>query len=301
MRKKWKKAFSIILAMIIVSIMLLVAYNLLEMIIPFSKNTKSIENATNSYYQAYGWVEESINFIAKNSVWAGTTKVMPTTSTWFSYNLVSTWSRVPNIWWWNSEFNKDWNIIAPWKPVQLYFSWGTAISWTNTKLYFKVPNISTWTISLSWWISPIINRQISGSWLTLNSSWAINMIWTWKINNSTSSVTDFTLWGQLWLDLEWTWNTFSNFYTNKLWSCASQKCSLKLSIVNQLISSTNEKIPYLEYYISFSWSAPGSAIPVPEQYVDITSEWKSYWFKKSIKTKYRVDTTSEAFDFTVFQ
>lgn len=303
MIKKWNEAFAIILAMILVSIMLLVAYNLLAMIIPFSQNTKSIENATNAYYQAYGWVEESINFIAKSPVWAETGQTMSTSSTWYSYSVSAVWTSIPNPWKWNSEFDKDWNKIAPGFPVQLYFQWWNTIDWNNTKIYFRVPNID-WDYgtpeTLTWWISPIINWQISGSWFTLNSSWITNMIWTWNINNSTSSWINFTLWGQNWIDLDWTWSNFSNFYINKLWNCSSLQCSLNFSIVNQLISSTNEQIPYLEYKIDFknSW---GSAINVPEQYVDIKTEWKSYWFKKYINTKYRINTTSEAFYFTVFQ
>lgn len=288
-------AFSIILAMILTTIMLLVAYNLLEMIIPFAKNTKWIENSSNAYYQSYAWVEESINFIAKHPVWSSTWKTMPWTATWYSITMISSWNIIPQAWKWNSEYNKDWNRIAPGEPIQLYVkNW---IDWGNTKFYFKIPSLTWSTLTISWWISPLINWQISGSWYTLNASGTTDMINTWSINDSSSSLTSISLWDKYWLDLTWTWtHIFKDVYTapDKLDNC-NNICALKLSIINKLFTDTWNPLPYLEYKIDF-WSTS-----VPQQYVDINTDWKSYWFKKTINTKYRVDTTSEAFDFTVFQ
>lgn len=296
MRKQNKWAFSIILAMILVIIMLLVAYNLLDFLIPFSKNTKNIENASNAYYQSYWAVEKSINFIAKNPIWSSTWSNMSTNSVWYSVSMISSWTSIPKNWKWNSEFDPNWNKIAPNEPIQLY------ISWTQTfkKFRFRVPDLNNdwvynWTSeTLSWnSSSPIINWQISNSWMTLNSSWSQIMadkIWTSLTNNNI----DISWYN--WLDLNWSWYTLSNFYSNSLLlnNCISSPCSLKLSIVNPLITKNWMNIPYLEYQIDFDTA-------IPEQYVDITTEWKSYWFKKTINTKYRIDTTSEAFDFTVFQ
>lgn len=288
-------AFSIILAMMLTTIMLLVAYNLLEMIVPFAKNTKWIENSSNSYYQSYAWVEESINFISKNSVWSSTWKTMPPTATWYSITMTSTWNVIPRAWKWNSEYDKNWNRIAPGEPIQLYVkNW---IDWGNTKFYFKVPSLSWSTaLSISWWISPLINWQISGSWYTLNASGTTDMINTWSIWNSNSSWS-FTIWTKNGEDLNWSGFTFTSSYwaSDKLNNCSWSWCSLKLSIINKLFTSNWIPLPYLEYKIDFAW------VSVPQQYVDINTDWKSYWFKKTINTKYRVDTTSEAFDFTVFQ
>lgn len=298
--KQTKQAFSIILAMIIVIIMLFIAYNLLDMIVPFSKNVKWIENASNAYYQSYGWLEESIYNIAKNPVWFELNKSMSVSSTWYSISMSSTWSRIPIIWNWNSEYNKDWNIVVQWEPIQLYFSWWTAVDWTKTQFYFRVPDLNrNWVNSetLSWTISDILNWQISWSWFALNSSWSSDMFSVWDINWTAKYI-----WSKNGIDLDWNKASFSQFYSSwsKLSNCLNFKCSLKLSIVNPLYTSLNQKIPYLEYYIIFkdSW---WNIINVPEQYVDITTNWKSYWFKKTINFKYRIDTTSEAFDFTVFQ
>ncbi len=296
MIQKSKKAFSIVLAMMLVIIMLLVAYNLLDMLIPFSKNTKGIENASNAYYQSYGAVEESINFIAKNSVWSVTWTNMPWSAIWSSISMISNWTTIPATWKWNSEFDKNWNRIWPGEPLQLYIK--STQNWQNFR--FRVPDLNkdwtyNWTSeSLSWWTLWIINWQISGSWFTLNASWSqikANQVWnissTWTSGNINIS-------SNQWLDLNWSWYILGNFYSTILNNCSSNPCSLKLSIINELKTINWVNIPYLEYKITFQ-------NPVPEQYVDITTEWKSYWFKKTINTKYRVDTTSEAFDFTVFQ
>lgn len=330
MKNKNKWAFSIVLAMILVIIMLLVAYNLLDMLIPFSKNTKGIENASNAYYQSYWAVEQSINFIAKNPIWSSTWTSMPWNVIWSSITMISTWTVIPEAWKWNSEFDKNWNRIAPGEPVQLYVK--NLIDWnTNTKLYFRVPDLNLDKVfndeTLSWGTLPIINWQISWSWYTLNSSWS--QILASEINKSNRhSTTTYVcgyhscglhhycqtyctatidsvpsiLWWKDWIDLNWSWLIFSTAYSDsdKLNSCSWSWCSLKLSIINELKTTAWTPLPYLEYKIEFKDSS-NNWVPVPEQYVDITTEWKSYWFKKTINTKYRVDTTSEAFDFTVFQ
>lgn len=296
MKHKNAWAFSIVLAMILVIIMLLVAYNLLDFLIPFSKNTKGIENASNAYYQSYWRVEQSINFVAKNPVWSSTWMNMTWSAIWSSIVMDSSGTIIPKDWKWNSEFDKNWNRIGPGEPLQLYIK--SAQNWRNFK--FRVPDLNKdWTYNwvseaLSWWILPIINWQISGSWFTLNSSWSqikANQIWnissTWTSGN-------INIFSNQWLDLNWSSYTLGNFYSTILNNCSSNPCSLKLSIINTLTTQNNTNIPYLEYKITFQ-------NPIPQQYVDIITEGKSYWFKKTINTKYRVDTTSEAFDFTVFQ
>lgn len=294
MRKQNKWAFSIVLAMMLVIIMLLVAYNLLDFLIPFSKNTKNIENASNAYYQSYWAVEKTINFIAKNPIWSTTGTTMPTNAVWYSVSMISSWTIIPAVWKWNSEFDTNWNKIAPGQPVQLYINWVQNLK--NFK--FRVPDLNNdWTYNwtsetLSWNSSfPIINWQISGSWMTLNASWSQIMAdKIWNVSNAN----DIDISTSEWVDLNWSAYTLWNFYSSVLNKCFSSPCSLKLSIVNNLNTPNWTHIPYLEYQIHFD-------SPVPEQYIDITTEWKSYWFKKTINTKYRIDTTSEAFDFTVFQ
>ena len=72
---KNKKAFSLILAMWLVLITSLLAYTLLEYMIPFWKNVKGIENSTKAYYQANNWIERGLyHFSTRTNLRSETSK-----------------------------------------------------------------------------------------------------------------------------------------------------------------------------------------------------------------------------------
>ena len=65
---KWS---SLLLAMWLVMITSLLAFAILEYIIPFSREIKWIENSANAYYQANSWIEEALYSVyIRNNSWA---------------------------------------------------------------------------------------------------------------------------------------------------------------------------------------------------------------------------------------
>lgn len=293
---KW---FALIVAMFLMVITSLLALYLLEYIIPFSRNTKWMENGTKAYYEANKWIEDVLYAMAKkkNDPYFETEKT-DTSDLWYSYSLTSTWKTIPLPLDWTSEFDTNYNKISISNPVQLLLKW--PIIWDNVKFYFKVPHFddsSSNPILFTWWTDPIINWQLSSENETLNASWSqvmYNDICDSQSWTCSSNYYDIS-WKQ-WYTLSWTTEDFKTFYNDSSNNCSTSWCILKLSVVNELLTNDDRKIPYLEYKIDF-WTNPSIA----NYYAIINTHWKSTWYRKDLKLYIPQQTTIEAFDFTVFQ
>lgn len=296
--KKNNYAFSLPLAMWIVVIMSLLAYTMLEYIVPFSRDIKWVENSSKAYYQASSSVEEWLYYLNVDRTSETSDNYIPFPSSDISntYKTVSTWSVIPPAWEWNSQYDSDWNTISQWNPIQLSIWNGYLdLSVDNFNLYIRVPdldnNIFT-DITLSWWTIPIINWQLSSLNNTLYASWS-------KIiaNNIDDDIISGYENGQTldwknWSDIYWVSSSFENFYDN---NCISSGCIFKASVINPLVDSSNwSYISYLEWKLE-----TGNNIPL--RYIKLETSGKSMWFRKDIEVKIPTETVNEAFDFTVFQ
>lgn len=293
-KNKW---FSIVLAMWIVFVITLITIMILEYMIPFSKNIKWIENSSKSYYEANTWLEEALWFIYhdpsnvsinERSLNDKTTNFSSSLPIWSEYNIEAKWTLLPQPWEWNSD-NKNWNKISKWFPIQLQIWWDT-INWLDLskfKLKFKLPD-SINDIFSSSTSRPIINWQISSNDNTLNAN-----VWQYiesnEINNS-----NFILSDKMWFDLlsDSSTNIGSFYYT--YCRLTTQKCVLKLSIIDTLELDGWIIAPHLEWQIT-------SDETLPYRYTMIETRGKSYGYKKSLKIRVPQLTINEALDFTVFQ
>lgn len=291
--KNNKKAFGLIIAMWLVLISSLLAFTILEFIVPFSKNIKWIENSTKSYYMANSWIESWLFFFS-NRTWTLLRSESSRVYTWnydYAYTTSSSWTTIPLTWKWNSDFDKDWNTIGVSDPIQLSI-WYWFANINTLRIDFRVPNldwVNATTESLSWSTIPMVNWQLTSPNDTLNSlSWTV-------LNASQVNWADIPL---LWLS----WKKVSDSSTSSLLAfftsnnCdTTEKCILKFSIVNDLKTTWGISFPYLEWKLT-SWINK-----LPLRYSTIESEWKSTWFVKKIQVRVPQETVSEAFDFTVFQ
>lgn len=302
--KKNITGFSIMIGMVLVLLMTLSAYVILAYIIPFSKNTKWIENASNAYYISYSGIEQALYHIkTRSSLVAETSLAMPSTSTATGYSFETTSSGliIPFPWEWNSEYDSNYNIISPQEPLQLEvgmkshnISW---LNWSNIWFNFNIPSFNgSNNLLLSWSDIPIIARQLSSendtlyatginSYITADNfkDWTNNAV----VNFSWSMMTDG-------VTLQWTEESLKTFYTTNC-NSSSSWCTLKFSIINKLELTTNNTIiPYLEYNVDFPQN-------FPDRYTKIKSSGKSYWFQKELQVKVSQQTVNQALDFTVFQ
>jgi hypothetical protein len=219
----------------------------------------------------------------------------------YGIKMFASWTVLPRPLEWNSEFDKNYNIIRVWNPIQIEIWWGS-INIDDFKLEFRVPNLKNddEVLYLSWgttwtWTWKIINWQLSSQNDILNASWS--QIEVWKIH-SWSILDDFWNWD--WQVLENTWSTVKEFYSdwNDDWVTAQcwawSGCILKMSVINKLELDDWTSVPYLEWRI-----ITGKSIPL--RYRIIKTTGTSYGFRKSLKIKIPQQTVNEAFDFTIFQ
>lgn len=299
--KKNNRWVSLPLAMWLVMIMSLLAFAILEYIVPFSREIKWVENSSSAYYQANSWIEEWLYdvYIRNNSWVIDNRDEFFEDYSWESidnkYITTSSWNILPPLWEGNSEYDSDWNIISLWNPIQLSV-WDWYID-SDFEIAFRVPNLDNNALTnetLSWTNIPIVNWQLSWSSNTLNASWSIIM-WSEILESKDNFDNNIDIWLDEWSELDWTNISFDDFYSNNclLWF----KCILKFSIVNKLELDDIDEIivPYLEWRI-ITWDNI-----IPLRYTKIESSGKSYWYKKDLEVKVAWPTVNEAFDFTVFQ
>ncbi len=290
--KNNKKAFSLVIAMWLVLITSLLAFTILEFIVPFSRDIKWIENSTKSYYQANNWIERWLYFFSKRTDSQSRTELTRAYSVNIDYKFSTTSSGVviPATWKWNSSFNKDWDTLSVSDPIQLLIWYAFISNLATLRIDFRVPDLNNDLIlweTLDWTTTPMVNWQLISETDTLNSlsttvftadninSWDMAFSWLNGKKVSDSSTVSFA--------------TF--FWTN---NCNTNKCILKISVIDDL-KTWSKTIPFLEWKIT-TW-----ANSLPLRYSTVESIWKSNWFSKNLQIRVPQETVSEAFDFTVFQ
>lgn len=298
--KNNKRGSALIISIFITMIITIIGIFLLDKIMPLAKNVKWIENSNVAYYNANSWVEKALFDMSSSDPSIQTTWTGGTAISWYNFVTKAKVDKIPQDTEWNSEYDKNYNKIWIWDPVQLVINSSSPIDWSGVKFNFKIPDLNwnwisdealSWGLSWTW----IINWILSGSGKSAFASGELNMI-KW----SEIPITDWNISGKNWVDLNWSWATFSQFYSNSiywLWNCnTTEKCTLKLSLINPLSLSNWQIAPYLEYKIIFSaWTL------IPNQYTKIVSDGNSFWFKRTIKRNVEQVTSNEAMDFTVFQ
>ena len=309
MKNKNTSWFSIVMALLLTIVMVLLVLYILEYIIPYSKNVKSIENSSNAFYQAESWVEERLyhfkdrlsDAIDSNDFIDDTSVVFTSDSVSSAHDSLSMGDTIPPTWEGNSAFSGSFNIINAWNPIQLEVWWLAYTDWDDIEFIFQIPNIDRDTARDSFlpWSVAIINWQLSWNWDTLNAEWSwiltndfsSGVLTTELFDGATSNMNSSSIQYDAWQILTGTPRDFKTFYnTNCGWSCI-----LKMSVINELKVTGNKSIPYLEYQIDFNWN------DVPLRFSRIKADWKSYWFQKSLEVRVPQQTTNQAFDFTVFQ
>ncbi|MDD2515597.1 MAG: hypothetical protein PHF26_00055, partial [Candidatus Gracilibacteria bacterium] len=212
----------------------------------------------------------------------------------YSYVLKAMALNVPESEEGNSIYNRDYNIISPFDPIELTLPITiNASDWNNIKFQFKTPaldgiNMASLSGSTS---SGVITWVLYGSGTTAFASGS--QITFEKIDN-----TEIILGGKSGVSLTGSGMSFESFYgsidSNNPFYCNQGKCKLKLFLVDKLVNTNGQPIPFLEYKITDFTSA------IPSEYATITANGYSYGFKKTIILKRQQLTTSEYFDYTVF-
>ena len=292
MRYQQKSWFSIALAMWLVLILSFTGLYLLEYMIPFSKNIKWVENASQAFYESYSGIEESLLLVYSWSIWDDYLR-LHTGDEGFAYSVSSSGTSIPLAGKWNSDYDTDWNQLSLQQPISL-FVWRNRLSsgWADRiELRLRIPDldrISATPEDLKWVNEDFVIWQLSSQRDSLTvASWSL-------IAENNIDGSDIRLWQETWSPLRWADQNFSAFYNDQC-DDVDEECILKISIINPLVDGSNDAvIPYLEYQI-------GTDTTIPFTHSFIVSEGKSLWFTKTLQYNAPINATSSAFDFTVLQ
>jgi hypothetical protein len=301
--KKSKSAFSLIIAISLVFVSVALVLYILEYIILFWRDISWIEQSTQSYYLATSWVEQGLYFFSTRT---GSSLINETRATisvdnlWsnvgYSFHTTSSWTTIPERWWWDSEFDKDWNTISVWNPLQLsvWYDW-LKLNLSKLDIKFRVPAMWAWLTrpTLSWGLS-LVSWWISSSTGTLNSSWtfiANNEISNLSSNND--GLSKSLLNNLRWRLTNWVEKSFEDFINDNCW--ANEKCILRFFVtVPSIITANNTVVPFLEWKF-------GTNKFLPLRYSRIEATWNAKSFSTNLSVRVPQETASEALDFVVIQ
>lgn len=302
--KRWVGLIFALVSVVLLSMIMTVFY---EIVIPRARNVKGIEQSNVAAYNAESGIEASLNSFTGLDI----VSLINQSGTWYSssgilsYNcpgVVGNTCTFPESWKGNSPTSSDYNIIRPGSPIQIPIA-----NWTITpgfSIIFHMPTAFSGGLS-----SRALKDDTKPYFIwtfTTNpvTPWTAKSItsWVWEkliftnptqyftINNSTST----------WITNAWAINqTLWNFIIANQNDCDTDyKCTLKISLIQDLETDDGKKIPYLEYKIS---STTGNALKIPLQYSTITSTGSQWPFSKTVTREVERFTTNEAFDFTVLQ
>jgi len=253
--------------------------------VPFSRNVKGIENASQAYYESYAGVEENLYNVYDGNIWQNHSKLFWAVQD-YQYNFLWNGTVIPAAWQGNSQ-DSNYSRISQSEPISLEI-WGAwfAAAGSYIRLQLKTPNGSSFDAPLN---DDIILVQLASENGALSSApWDL-------IQESDVDNTPFNILLDDGVTLTGNSRNFRQYYNDLGCSNVSTRCVMKISIIRPLISNSwNAIIPYLEYRIETS-----DAIPLPNPLM--TSQWKSFWFSKNLEVFIPQRATSSAFDFTVLQ
>lgn len=160
--------------MLITVIIIFIAIYLLDKIIPFSRDIKGVENGNIAYYQANTALNEALLSMSGGDPSYETGSSSVANGSGMIYKVTATGSVLPKPGQGNSEYDENWSILAPGKPIQLVLK-SSAINWgaVGTYFIFRMPNLDGTIASealTGGTTRPIVNWSLSASGDTLQAS-----------------------------------------------------------------------------------------------------------------------------------
>lgn len=300
--KKWS---ALIIALVVMTLLTMMSTVFFEKIYSFSQRSEGIENSNVAYYKALGIIEDALytGSVNKYTPWNISNNAYGSTVSSGSMIAVSTWgTTIPMPWKWNSPYDKNYNIISIWSPVQIVIPEGIGWSSSPVLFEFRVPiiwwNTSTGVLTTAT-NSGYILWTLASSGVSLFASGETNIFQGYKINSNIPSNQRID-----WFD--GTTNSgsaspFNSFYNSTSYlgingsTCVGFKCTLKLSLIRTIPTTDGRNMSFLEYKIS------GLNASIPSQYMTIHAEGYAYGFLRSRDIQFPQITTNTALDFAVLQ
>ena len=296
-----RRGSALLVGLIIVVLLTILTVSFLEKVLGLGRTSGGIGNSAQAYTIATGLIEEQLMnaSMTREAPWNIATRSDTYTATWRTLTAYTGSDSIPGTGKWNSEFDKDWNIISMGEPVQIVIPAG--VDWNSVYFRFRVANIPWSSNTGSASNSGIILWTFWSSWTTLYASgdtqvfrWTTDIwIWIWNrfiaaFNGLTNTGSSFTF---AWFYADatsWVWNTGTK--------CTGFQCTLKLSMLRPFLTTGGQLFSFLEYQIEFP-----TGTRVPSQYMIIDSNASIYGYIRSRQVRIPQITSNTATDFAVLQ
>ena len=298
--KQTQEWFSIFLALTLMLLLSFTGLYVIEHMIPFSRNVKGVENASQAFFESYAGIEEAFYDIHSGNIGDEFQDSLDVSqSNDFSFIVEATGSLLPPQGMWQSNLDLNWNTLSIWKPVQLLIWKGrlnSPLVNNRIRLLRRVPNFDgAWGVSdndvlntLDGDNEMILWQLSSGDETLFTRSWSLI---TESDINSSNQTNLWTQWGTR-LDGV-TDERFRDFYAGNC-SALWEECVLKITLIQDIVSTDNRKLPFLEYQIR-------TTADIPTRFAHVESFGQSSGFGKKLESAVPQETTNSAFDFTIFQ
>ena len=292
--KRWVGLIFALVSVVLLSLIMTVFY---EIVIPRARNVKGIEQSNVAAYNAESGIEASLNSFTGTDIVAN----VDTRSTGIysvsgsvKYDCNSNCT-FPESWKGNSSTDSNYNIIRPGSPIQIPIANGTIGN--NFNIVFHMPYFSGGISSDQLkdyqtdpyfiWTFTTPTKSITSSQGETINLFDSNGKKEFEIYNNTTSSG---------INNSWTTDKLWTFINANQTDCTNNyKCTLKISLIKDLETTTGKRIPYLEYQIT------ANSLALPLQYATLTSTGTQWLFSKTVTREVERFTTNEAFDFTVLQ
>lgn len=298
--QKWS---ALIVALVTLTLITMMSTVFFERVFRFSERSNGIENSNAAYYKALWNIEDALytGWVNKYTPWNIKNKTVTASvkSTSGSSITVGTGgTTIPMPWMWNSQYNKNYNIISLSEPVQVVIP--DAINWSTVKFKFRIPPIPNTSTGIFNWAlnnTGYILWTLASSGASLFASGELE-IFQWKDLTDT----DLSIELKNGTTNSWSASAFTAFYASSYIGingadCLNYKCTLKLSLIRPVptADTPSRNMTFLEYQITWLNKS------IPSQYMNIHAEWYSYWFLRSRDIQFPQITTNTALDFAVLQ
>ena len=291
-----QRGSALLVWLIIVVLLTILTTSFLEKVLGLGRTSGAIGNSAQAYTLATGLIEEQLmnDTMTRAEPWNIPTKSEEYAATWRTLTAYTGGTIMPETGKWNSEFDKDWNIIALGEPVQIVIPQN--ISWWSVNFRFRVANIPWNSNTGSASNSGIILWTFGSSWASLYASGELE-VFRWSditgLDRSIASFNGYTNTGS-----SFRFDIFYNDPTSwvgSTWAkCSGFQCTLKLSMIRPFVTLGWQSYPFLEYQIDFSTR-------IPSQYMIIDSSSSIYGYIRSRQVRIPQITSNTATDFAVLQ
>lgn len=295
---------ALLVGLIIVVLLTILTTSFLEKILGLGRTSGAIGNSAQAYTLATGLVEEQLmqSNMTRQAPWNIQTRVDTGVFTGRTLSAYTGGNLIPEqwvgwlVWKWNSEFDKNWNIIALGEPVQIVIP--ENVSWWSVNFRFRVANIPWSTNTGSANNSGMILWTFGSSWASLYASGEIEVFRWGDITGAIKSIAWFN--GITNTGSSFTFNWFYSDLVSWVWTswakCSGFQCTLKLSMLRPFLTLGWQSFSFLEYQIEFP---PGTR--VPSQYMVVDSTSSIYGYIRSRQVRIPQITSNTATDFAVLQ